>query len=264
MPPRGPRSVLCVVVVTMGACGNGCGCAPAATSPRCARCPRPASRRPRFAISAKPAKSQTRGYAVPPQRMSLGRASRASASTRFRSTRCVSRSTSYCTAWYCSPEKFTFQPCVRWPPKGRPRPMTVSPGFTQREIDGLVRRRARVGLHVRVGRAEQRLGALDRERLDAVDVLLTLVVAPPRITFRILVRENRARGLHDGAESVVLGRNQANRFVLPAGLFEDQRMDFRIRGGQSGHIRHEFSLAVVHRPARRRRTDGGCVRGAPF
>ena len=32
-PPRGPRSVLCVVVVTRSACGNGLGCCPAATSP---------------------------------------------------------------------------------------------------------------------------------------------------------------------------------------------------------------------------------------
>ena len=33
MPPRGPRSVLWVVVVTMSACGTGLGCSPAATSP---------------------------------------------------------------------------------------------------------------------------------------------------------------------------------------------------------------------------------------
>ena len=33
MPPRGPRSVLCVVVVTTWACGNGEGCAPPATRP---------------------------------------------------------------------------------------------------------------------------------------------------------------------------------------------------------------------------------------
>ena len=32
-PPRGPRKVLCVVVVTTCACGNGEGCAPPATSP---------------------------------------------------------------------------------------------------------------------------------------------------------------------------------------------------------------------------------------
>ncbi len=36
-PPRGPRSVLCVVVVTTCACGNGEGCTPPATSPaKCA------------------------------------------------------------------------------------------------------------------------------------------------------------------------------------------------------------------------------------
>jgi hypothetical protein len=33
MPPRGPRSVLCVVVVTTSAYGTGDGCSPAATSP---------------------------------------------------------------------------------------------------------------------------------------------------------------------------------------------------------------------------------------
>ena len=33
MPPRGPRSVLWVVVVTNSACGTGLGCSPAATSP---------------------------------------------------------------------------------------------------------------------------------------------------------------------------------------------------------------------------------------
>ena len=33
MPPRGPRSVLCVVVVTTSACGMGEGCTPPAMSP---------------------------------------------------------------------------------------------------------------------------------------------------------------------------------------------------------------------------------------
>ena len=33
MPPRGPRSVLCVVVVTKSEYGTGLGCSPAATSP---------------------------------------------------------------------------------------------------------------------------------------------------------------------------------------------------------------------------------------
>ena len=33
MPPRGPRRVLCVVVVTNSACGTGLGCSPTATIP---------------------------------------------------------------------------------------------------------------------------------------------------------------------------------------------------------------------------------------
>ena len=33
MPPRGPRKVLCVVVVTISAYGTGFGCKPAATRP---------------------------------------------------------------------------------------------------------------------------------------------------------------------------------------------------------------------------------------
>ena len=32
-PPRGPPSVLCVVVVVTWACGTGLGCRPAATRP---------------------------------------------------------------------------------------------------------------------------------------------------------------------------------------------------------------------------------------
>ncbi|MOA57471.1 hypothetical protein D3C78_1816580 [compost metagenome] len=33
MPPRGPRRLLCVVEVTMSACGTGLGYTPAATRP---------------------------------------------------------------------------------------------------------------------------------------------------------------------------------------------------------------------------------------
>ena len=64
---------------------------PRRSAPRCARCRRRATRRPRFAICAKPAKSQVRGYAVPPQKMIFGCVSLASVSTRSRSMRCVVR-----------------------------------------------------------------------------------------------------------------------------------------------------------------------------
>jgi hypothetical protein len=61
MPPRGPRSVLCVVVVTTWAWPKGEGCSPAATSPaKCAMSTRkvaPTS----SAIARKRAKSMWRG-----------------------------------------------------------------------------------------------------------------------------------------------------------------------------------------------------------
>ena len=67
----------------------------------------------------------------------------------------------------------------------------------QREVDGHVRLRARVRLHVRVLGAEQRLRARDGRALDDVDVLAAAVVAPARIAFGVLVREDRAGGFEN-------------------------------------------------------------------
>ena len=65
-PERGPRSVLCVVVVTMSECGTGDGCTPPATSPAmCAMSVRknaPIS----SAMDRNAAKSHTREYALAP------------------------------------------------------------------------------------------------------------------------------------------------------------------------------------------------------
>ena len=72
----------------------------------------------------------------------------------------------------------------------------VSPGCTEREVDGEVRRAARVGLHVDVLGAEELLEARDRELLDLVDGLLALVVALVRVALGVLVREDRAGRLH--------------------------------------------------------------------
>ena len=61
MPPRGPRSVLWVVVVTRSACGNGLGCSPAATSPAmCAMSTNRTASTP-WAIAAMRSKSMMRG-----------------------------------------------------------------------------------------------------------------------------------------------------------------------------------------------------------
>jgi hypothetical protein len=70
-----------------------------------------------------------RETAVPPQNRTLGRCLRASSATSFRSTRPVSLRTPYGTDAKYLPEMLTFQPWVRCPPAGSPRPMMVSPGL---------------------------------------------------------------------------------------------------------------------------------------
>ena len=77
--------------------------------------------------------------------------------------------------------------------------------------------------------AEQRLRALHRERLDAVDDRVSLVVAPRRVALGVLVREHGpGRGEHGGRD-VVLGRDQAERVVLARLLGGDQFGDARRR-----------------------------------
>ena len=60
-PPRGPRSVLCVVMVATSACGTGLGCTLAATRP--AMCAMSTMKRAptSAAIAASPSKSIRRG-----------------------------------------------------------------------------------------------------------------------------------------------------------------------------------------------------------
>ena len=113
MAPRGPRSVLCVVVVITPACPTGEGCAPPAISP--AMCATSAtSRAPASAaMAAKAGKSMVRGIAVPPQKMILGRSLSARSRTSSRSTRPVSRRTPYWTGRNHLPVADTDQPWVR-------------------------------------------------------------------------------------------------------------------------------------------------------
>ena len=81
MPPRGPRSTLCVVAVTTSAYGTGDGMAWPATRPmKCAASTMslaPTS----SAISRNAAKSISRGYAVAPAMIIFGRCSRARSRT---------------------------------------------------------------------------------------------------------------------------------------------------------------------------------------
>ncbi len=137
----------------------------------------------------------------------------------------------------------------------------------------MVGRRARVRLHVRVLHAEQFLRALDRERLDLIDVFLALVVALAGIALGVLVVEDRAGRFHHGRRRVVLGRDQPDELVLPPRLERDQAVDLGVGRAQRRHIGHSHSSklglnsagvplegAIVYRTARRLRSDGSTSR----
>ena len=66
IPPRGPRRLLCVVVVTKCACGTGLGCCPPATNPLMCAMSANNSAPTLSAISRIRAKSSVRGYADAP------------------------------------------------------------------------------------------------------------------------------------------------------------------------------------------------------
>ena len=81
IPPRGPRSVLCVVVVVTWACAIGDGYTPAATNPAKCAMSTMNSAPTSSATALIRAKSIVRGYADPPAMISFGRSARASASS---------------------------------------------------------------------------------------------------------------------------------------------------------------------------------------
>ena len=93
---------------------------------------------------------------------------------------------------YILPEKFSGWPCVRWPPCARFMPSTVSPGLQRGHIDGHIRLRARMRLHVGVLGAEKLLRAVDRKLLGVVHEFAAAVIALRRIALGVFVREHRA------------------------------------------------------------------------
>ena len=95
-------------------------------------------------------------------------------------------------------------------------------------VDGHVRLRPGMRLHVRVLRAEECLRAVDRELLDLVDELAATVVAAPRISLRVLVRQDGADGFEHRRPREVLRRDQLDLAALTIGLPADQRSDLGI------------------------------------
>ena len=105
-------------------------------------------------------------------------------------------------------------------------------GLQQRVVDGGVRLRARVRLHVGVLGAEQRLGAVDRELLDHVDVLAAAVVALARIALGVLVRQHAALALEDRLGHEVLRRDHLQRPLLALELVADRLRDLGVDFGE--------------------------------
>ena len=185
IPPRGPRSVLCVVVVTTSACGTGDGYTPVAASPaKCAMSTMkiaPTS----FATSANAAKSITRGV----------RAVAGDDHLRLVLARLAAHASIVDVAVVVDAVRHGL---VQQPREVHRRAVREVPALRQvhaeERVAGLqegeehrgVGRRAGVRLHVRVVGAEQLLRAVDRELLDLVHDLAAAVVplarAAPRRT----------------------------------------------------------------------------------
>ena len=90
--------------------------------------------------------------------------------------------------------------------------------LAERVVDGRVRLRAGVRLHVHVLGAEQRPRPLDRERLDDVHVLAAAVVALAGVALGVLVRQHRALAVEHRLRHEVLGGDHLERRLLPPEL----------------------------------------------
>ena len=100
-------------------------------------------------------------------------------------------------------------------------------------------------LDIRVVGAKERLGPRDRGALDDVNEFAAAVVPPARIPFGVLVGQDRAGRLEDGAADEVFRRNQFDAVVLAGALVADRLGDLWVRlrqraeqeaGGLGGHL----------------------------
>ncbi len=120
-------------------------------------------------------------------------------------------------------------------------------GVQQRHVDRVVGLSPRVGLDVRVLRAEERLRPVDRELLAHVDLLAAAVVATTRVPLGVLVGEHRARRVEHRLRDEVLGRDHLERALLarelPIQHLRDLGVDLGERRGLEvvGEFGHEGS-----------------------
>jgi hypothetical protein len=104
-------------------------------------------------------------------------------------------------------------------------------GIDQRQVRRGVRLRARMRLYVRVGRAEQFAGPLDRQAFGDVDVLAAAVVALAGIAFGVLVGQDRALRFQHPRTRIVLGRDQLDMVFLALPLGIERSLQLGIEPG---------------------------------
>ena len=101
-------------------------------------------------------------------------------------------------------------------------------GLQRRHVDGDVRLRAGVRLHVGVLGAEKLLGAVDGELLGAVHEFAAAVIALAGIAFGIFVGEHRAHGFEHGFGDEIFRGDQLEAGGLAAHFVAQRFSDFRI------------------------------------
>ncbi len=104
-------------------------------------------------------------------------------------------------------------------------------GLEHRNIHRLVGLRTGMRLHVGIFRAEQRLGAVDRQLLGHVHILATAVVTLARIAFGILVGQLAALRFHHCRAGVVFRGDQLDVIFLAAIFILDRGPQFGVSHG---------------------------------
>ena len=218
---------------------TGDGCAPPATRPAMWAMSATRTAPTSWAMAANAGKSTVRGTAVPPQKMTLGRSFRAISRTSFMSTPAGLAPDRVVDSVEPGPGRRDAVAVREVAAHGERHAHDRLARLEEREVDGKVGRRAGVRLDVGVLDTEQRLGPVDRDRLDLVDDLLALVVALARVALGVLVREDAAGGLEHGGGHVVLAGDQPDGLALSVLLGIDQAGDLGVGAGQLG-------VAVAH------------------
>ena len=97
-----------------------------------------------------------------------------------------------------------------------------------REVDGLVRLRAGVGLDVGMLRAEQLAGTVTRDILGDIDRVAAAVVTLRGVSLGVLVGEYGAHRRHDSGRNDVLAGDQLEVLALTGKLLVHRRGDLFI------------------------------------